>query len=425
MLNEQGALREAQAADQALARGQTVGALHGVPMTIKDSLDTAGIISTGGTMGRAHFVPEQDATAVARLRAAGAIILGKTNTPELTLAHDTDNLVYGRTRNPYDLTRTPGGSSGGAAAIIAAGGSPLDIGSDTQGSIRVPSHFCGIAGMKPTFGRVPLTGHIIPTGGPIGALTQLGPLARYVEDLILMLPIICGPDGKDPAVVPVALEDPARVNIKSLRAAFFTENGLSKADPDVADTVRAAAKILADEGVRVEERQPEGFREAKEVNGIFNAGGGAGYYRNLLREYGTTQMYPNTAEMLQKWTYTVVSGRVYSETLVKWSALKQSMLKFMGDYDLLLCPPCSGVAPHPAELDTLDFSYAWFFNVLGWPAAVVRAGKSKDGLPIGVQVAGRPWKEHEVLAAAARIENRLGGWQRDFPETSLVTVNKN
>src|ERR671924_2067836 len=179
---------EARAADAALARGQIIGPLHGVPMTIKDSLDTAGVITTGGTKGRAAFVPAQDATVVARLRAAGAILLGKTNTPELTLAGETDNLVYGRTNNPYDVSRTPGGSSGGAGAILASSGSALDIGSDTGGSIRLPAHFCGIAGIKPTSGRVPRTGHITPFGGVMSPLTQIGPLARFVEDLILTLP---------------------------------------------------------------------------------------------------------------------------------------------------------------------------------------------------------------------------------------------
>ena len=175
---------EAQAADAAWARGQSKGPLHGVPMTIKDSLDTKGVITTGGTKGQKTRMPTQDATVVARLRSAGAILLGKTNTPELTLAGETDNLVYGRTNNPYDLSRTPGGSSGGAAAIVAAGGSPFDIGSDTAGSIRWPAHCCGIAGIRPTSGRVPRTGHAIPFGlGAIDMLTQLGPLARFVEDL--------------------------------------------------------------------------------------------------------------------------------------------------------------------------------------------------------------------------------------------------
>ncbi|MBI3327509.1 MAG: amidase, partial [Nitrospinae bacterium] len=230
---------EARAADQALARREVQGPLHGVPMTIKDSLDTAGVVSTGGTKGRAAYVPEQDATVVARLRAAGAILLGKTNTPELTLAGETDNLVYGRTNNPYDLSRTPGGSSGGAGAIIAAGGSPLDIGSDTGGSIRLPAHFCGIAGIKPTSGRVPRTGHVVPFGmGAVDALTQNGPMARYVEDLALTLPIIAGDDWRDPAIVPMPLGDPNAINVKGLRVAMHTDNGVMAPTPETAVAVR-------------------------------------------------------------------------------------------------------------------------------------------------------------------------------------------
>ena len=179
------AQEQARKADAALARGEIGGPLHGVPITVKDSFDTAGMVSTWGTPGRAGYVPAQDATAVARLKAAGAIVLGKTNTPEFTYSYETDNPVYGLTHNPYDLEYSPGGSSGGAAAIVACGGSPLDVGSDTGGSIRLPAHFCGIAGIKPTSGRVPRTGHAIAFGGLLDAFTQVGPLARYVEDLAL------------------------------------------------------------------------------------------------------------------------------------------------------------------------------------------------------------------------------------------------
>ncbi|MCZ6507813.1 MAG: amidase, partial [Acidobacteria bacterium] len=177
------ALAQARRADAALAAGQSLGPLHGVPMTIKDSFDTEGVISTGGTAGRASFVPAEDATVVRRLREAGAILLGKTNTPELTLSYETNNRIYGQTKNPYDLERTPGGSSGGAAAILAAGGAPLEIGSDCGGSVRLPSHCCGTAGIKPTTGRVPRTGHIYPPGGMLDAFQQIGPMCRQVGDL--------------------------------------------------------------------------------------------------------------------------------------------------------------------------------------------------------------------------------------------------
>jgi len=196
-LTADSARKEADEADAALARGEIKGSLHGVPITIKDTLETTGVICTGGTKGRANFVPKADATAVARLRAAGGIILGKTNVPELAGAIETDNLVYGRTNNPYDLARTPGGSSGGEAAIVAACGSPLGLGTDAGGSIRIPAHFCGLAAIKPTSGRVPRTGQFPMPMGARNAVFHISLIARKVEDLALALPIIAGPDFRD------------------------------------------------------------------------------------------------------------------------------------------------------------------------------------------------------------------------------------
>ena len=226
-------LEVARGADADLRRGVVRGPLHGVPFTIKDSLDTAGIVTTAGTTGWADRVPERDATVVARLKAAGGILLGKTNTPEFTWANDADNLVYGRTSNPYDLDRSPGGSSGGSAAIVAAGGSPFDIGSDTGDSIRQPSHVCGVAGLKPTSGRVPRTGHHPSYRGILESLTQLGPIARRVDDLALILTVIAGPDGEDPHVAPVALRDPADVAIA--RTAGRVVRGQRRPDADGRD----------------------------------------------------------------------------------------------------------------------------------------------------------------------------------------------
>ena len=168
------ALRQAREADKALAKGEIRGPLHGVPFTLKDAIETEGVISTGGTLGRASYVPKEDATVVKRLRAAGGVLLGKTNCPELGWAWESDNLVYGRTNNPYDLSLSPGGSSGGESAIIAAGGSPLGLGSDAGGSVRFPAHCTGIAGIKPTSGRVPRTGHFPGPGGTLDALWQIG-----------------------------------------------------------------------------------------------------------------------------------------------------------------------------------------------------------------------------------------------------------
>ena len=409
------AMDEARAADAALARGESLGPLHGVPITIKDSHDTEGIVSTGGTMGRKDFVPEADATAVARMRAAGAIVLGKTNTPELTLSFETDNLVYGQTNNPYDVGRTPGGSSGGAGAIIAAGGSAMDLGTDTGGSIRVPSAFCGLAGLKPTSGRVPRTGHIVPWGlGGMDSLTTIGPMARFVEDLWLAFPIIAGPDGIDPFIHPVPLGDPASVNIAGLRVAFYTDNGTVPPTAEVEASVRSAAAAIADSGAEVVEDLPAAITENIDANitSILTADGGAGV-RRLVDKAGTEQVHPRLNRFMQA---EPISTAEYTALLEHMDAFRSQMLSFMENYDAILSP----VRPWPAlphgesltsEASPANF-YTSVFNTTGWPGSVVRVGTSSEGLPISVQVMCRPWREDVAVALATVLENALGGYVR-------------
>jgi amidase len=423
-VDEAGALAAAREADAAMARGDKAGPLHGVPITIKDSFDTKGIISTGGTSGRRRFIPTRDATAVARLRAAGAIILGKTNVPELTLSYETENQIYGRTNNPYDLTRTCGGSSGGAGAILAVGGSALDLGSDTAGSIRIPAHFCGIAGLKPTFGRVSRAGHILPPGGVVGGWTHVGPMARYVEDLGLMLAVIAGEDAADPDAVAATFQQSAIVDTKALRIAFFTEDGRSIASAPLREAVKSAVDLLTADGLKCEQARPGGFDAGRKISRFFNDADGGDYYQRLLKRYGTTAPDPSTKSFLNAVTNGVVSGREYSAALLDWTALREASLKFMERFDILICPPCSGAAPKHGQSALLDYSYSSFFNLLGWPAAVVRAGKTPDGLPVGVQIVGRPWRESQVLAVARRIEEKLGGWKKDFLESALISLIK-
>lgn len=409
------ALKEALVAEQALAQGTTIGPLHGVPMTIKDSLDTAGVVSTGGTKGRADFVPEHDATVVARLRAAGAILLGKTNTPELTLAGETNNLIYGQTNNPYDLSRTPGGSSGGAAAILAAGGSPLDIGSDTGGSIRLPAHFCGIAGLKPTSGRVPRTGHIVPFGlGAVDALTQNGPMARYVEDLILTLPIIAGVDWRDPGIVPMPLGDPNAVDLRSLRVAMHTDNGIKTPTPEIAAAVQTATAVLADVGMTITADRPVALERVFELSSRLSGGDGRAWVRRLLSKAGTTAIHPWLMRRLDEAQPLGVAE--YTAVLEDVDRFRSEMLVFMQHYDVILCPVCAFPAPPHGTTFTEEmwkgFSYTGAYNLTGWPGAVVRAGSSPEGLPIGVQIVAQPWREDVALAVARHLEAALGGWQR-------------
>lgn len=411
-MNADMALSQAKKLDDELAGGQIHGCLHGVPMTIKDNLDTSDFVTTGGTKGRKDFVPERDATVVTRLRSEGAILLGKTNTPELTLAFETDNLIYGRTNNPYDLSRTSGGSSGGAAAIIAAGGVPFDIGSDTGGSIRLPSHFCGITGIRPTSGRVPRTGHILPPGGAMDALTQIGPMARYVEDLILLLPVIAGIDWRDPAIVPMIMGDPDDVDFAGLRVAYHTDNGIITPTSEIKSAVESAAGALDDAGVHVVEARPSGIEQTFELFvGLMMGDGGAGI-EMLLQMYDTDEPHPWIQGMIAQAGEIQMTTAEYCGLLFKLDLFRSQMLSFMESCDVIICPVNALPAmPHGAISEQLpSVSYTCTYNLTGWPGAVVRVGTTAEGLPIGVQVVARPWREDVALKVARFLESEFGGW---------------
>ena len=409
------ARKEADALDRLAASGQFRGPLHGVPITIKDSLDSEGIVSTGGTMGRKDFIPQQDAPVVARLRDAGAVLLGKTNTPELTLSGETSNLIYGRTLNPYDLERSPGGSSGGSAAIVACGGAALELGSDTGGSIREPAHLCGITGIKPTSGRTPRSGHIVPYGGGVmDSLTQIGPMARYVEDLVLALPIICGPDGRDPAVVPVAIGDPAEVDLSKLRIAWYADNGILAAADDIQRVVAETARQLQAQRFNIEQKLLPGMRELVDLSTGLRESANAGLIMRLLQRYGTQQPGPDLAGYLT--ADGIASANSLDPALMEAiDEARSRALGFFADYDAILCPPAHALArPHGASHgDSFDdWSYLTIHNLLGWPGLSVRAGTSADGLPVGVQVVAAPWREDIALALALKIETLMGGYQK-------------
>lgn len=342
------ALQEADAAAAALARGEIQGPLHGVPFTVKDNIDTAGVVTTTGTAGRAHYVPRQDAAVVARLRAAGAILPGKTNLPELGLAPETDNRVYGRTNNPYDVTRSAGGGSGGEAAIIAAGGSPLGLGNDSGGSLRIPAHCCGVASIKPTTGRVPKSiGDAPPPGGAWHRLWQHGPLARTVGDLWSALRVLAGPDGRDPSVVPLPLGDPANVELRGLRVAVYTDTPDVRADAQTATIVRAAGAALADAGAEVEEAQPPGTEQVYDLFfGLYGADGGA-LIEGLLESLGTTEPHPLTQQFLERARPYATSVTGLLRRLAGWDLWRGTVLAFMERYDALLVPNRGAPGPAP------------------------------------------------------------------------------
>ena len=413
---------EADVADRAVAQAgsssETLGPLHGVPFTLKDSHDTAGVVSTGGTLGRKGYVPAADSTVAARLRAAGAILLGKTACPELTQAHN-GNAMHPPANNPYDLSRTPGGSSGACAALVAAGGSPLDFGSDTGGSIRGPAHCCGIAALKPTSGRVPRTGHIIAWGlGAMDALTQIGPMARYVEDLALTLPIISGPDGVDPAIAPVPLGDPNAVDLRSLRIAWYTEaDGHVPVDADVQQVVRDAADALRDITASVTEDAPPMLADYFNLRERVDGADDFNWVRRLLHQHGTTE--PELSPQLRGlWTESRSSTLAdFTLALEEQDRFRSEMLGWMRHYDAVLAPGAVSAAAkhdHPGDdsgIRSVRANYWGAYNLAGWPGATVRCGASTDGLPIGVQVLAAPWREDIALAIAAHLEQTQGGWR--------------
>lgn len=425
------ALDEAKAIDEKTARGEFMGPLHGVPITLKDSLDTEGIVSTGATVGRQEYVPKKDATVVARVRKNGAIVLGKTNTPEFTLGglsgiSTASNLLFGASHNPYDLTRSTSGSSGGAGAIVAAGGASFDIGSDWGGSIRGPAHNNGIAGIKPTSVRVPRTGHIVDFGGIYDLWQQIGPLCRRVEDLELIMPIISGPDFRDAACAPVPWPDSSKVDLKKLKVAFCTDNGATRApvmtDADTKNTVRQVAKWLEGSTKSVTEDHPkEVLDELAAARTKLTNGDAWAFYKRLANKWGTKNFSPQVTERMK--TMTPMTSAEVVEAWEKQDECKSRMLDWMKAYDVFICPVAAKPAqPIDAEAGSTGgfgepgggWPYTGVFNCTGWPSVVVRCGTSSDGknLPIGVQVVAAPWREDLCLAVASYLESKSGGWQR-------------
>ena len=406
------ALERAREADAALA---PTGPLHGVPMTIKDCFDTAGTVSTWGTMGRRDFVPATDATVVARLKAAGAVLLGKTNTPEFTLSFETYNRIHGFTNNPFDLGRSPGGSSGGAAAAIAAGLTSFDIGTDYGGSIRVPSHACGTVGLKPTSGSVPRTGLCLPPGMLTDSVSHAGPMARTVADLELILSVIRGPDGVDTRIQPVPLAASDTVELKGLRCAVMIDNGVASPDAETVAVVEAAEALLAGAGLQMQRDRLDGIEETSEVGGGFWAVGAHAGVRKLLEEAGTdVQDYANTwfRRFAESAGNDAIPADALTGQLARFENYRRRMQRHMARYDVLISPvnahptpvhPEPGDSPFPAT----DASYTEAYDLTGWPAGVVRGGTSSTGVPIGVQVVANPWREDIVLAVMRHLEAAL------------------
>lgn len=422
-----------QQAKAAASRGaapdarDSLGPLHGVPVTLKSSIDVAGLPSECGTRLRLGYIPQTDATLVARLRSAGAIILGNTNVPEFMMAYETDNLLYGRSNNPWDTDRTPGGSSGGEAAAIAAGCSAGGVGSDGGGSVRIPAHFVGICGLKPTPGRIPSTGQFPTAAGPFVQIGVVGPMARTVADVTRIFEVIAGSDLGDPASAPIPLRRWTDEELRKLHIGYFEDDGITPVTPKTAAAVRTAAEALRDSGFEVEAWRPENLERVWQLWwNLFGRGIQMAMAPMLEgRDADLSPIFKDfRARVAADLPLTAVE---LLTTQLMRDALRGAFLEKMEQFPILLCPACAIPAFKHGERDwtvqgrNVEYlkamSYSQWFNLLGNPAAVVPVGKSPEGLPIGVQIVGRPWEEEAVLAVAARIEESCGGF-RQPPELS-------
>lgn len=470
------ALAEARAADEQLARGLPCGPLHGVPVSVKECFHVAGLPSTIGLTAAARQKPRpDDGLLVARLRRAGAIVLGKTNVPQLMIWHESDNPRYGRTNNPWNLARTCGGSSGGEAALIAARGSPLGLGNDLGGSIRIPAHFCGIHGIKPTALRLPRTGSFRTLRGFEALITQPGPMARSVADLELALRVLA--DGSDghiaPDVVPCAPKDPQVVRLEGVRVAAWTHDGVFPPAPAVVRAVQQAVALLRQRGVEVLELEPAQVQEHLRAGEAFDlycslvaADGGADgrrlaqgsrldwRVRRLMRIASLSRplravMVAGLRQAGQRWMARVVhavrprTADGYWQLVDQKNRLVRQVLAWLCQQQIqgLICPPYALPAPpHTVTFDLLPAaSYALLINLLGLPSGVIsltRVQPGEDGplasardqvlqqasvaqagsvgLPVGVQVSALPWREDIVLALMRLLEAEVAG-RPDYP----------
>lgn len=393
------------------------GPLFGLPLTLKGSISTAGCrCEIGSLINRGH-VPTEDAVVVQRLRAAGATLLGITNTPEFLMAYETDNLLHGRTRNPWNLEYSPGGSSGGESAAIAAGLSAGGLGSDSGGSVRVPAHFTGICSLKPTPGRIPGAGHLPPCVGPFSILGAIGPMARTMEDVSVLFEVLSGQDVSDPASPPVGLRGPSLEDLKRLPIGYFEDDGLTPVTPETRQTVQDAVGVLRQQGFDVRPFRPKALEQARKLWWTFFVQCGAMFFAPsirgheeklspIFREYlGFSQGLPLTSEQL----------------LTAWAeadVIRGKLLEQMREFPVLLCPVCAIPAFRHGErswtvegqrVEYLDaMRYSQWFNLLAAPAAVVPVGQSSEGLPIGVQVVARPFEDEVAMGVAAAIDREFG-----------------
>lgn len=413
----------AKGAEAAVMRGDELGILHGVPVSIKDLVFTKGVRTSMGSMMFEHFTPEEDAVVVERLRDAGAIMLGKTNTPEFGHKGATTNLVFGTTVNPWRLDRTCGGSSGGAGVAVATGMGPLAVGTDGGGSIRIPSSFCGIYGLKPQYGRV------AKGAGMRGwtAVSHTGPMTRTVRDAALMLDAIAGPDERDPASLPasgISYLAETKADIRGLRVAWSPNLGYAPVDPEVRKVTEGAARTFAELGCNVEQENP-GFDDPEEGFITMVAADTYAAWGDKLDEWGD-RMDPTFLTFLKAGAD--ITAKAYVHAAHRRADMWNNVQQFFSKYDLLLTPT---VTVPPFALDIagpqeiggqpvepwrwVAFTFPW--NLTGQPAATVPCGWTADGLPVGLQIVGRRYDEVTVLRASAAFE-QAAPWADKRPQVA-------
>jgi len=416
-LDVEAARAQARFAEDAVRRGGAAGPLLGVPITLKSCIDVTGWPCPAGSLLRKDYIAETDATLAARLRAAGAILLGNTNTPEFLMAYETDNLISGRTSNPWDLSRSAGGSSGGEAAAIASGCSAGGVGSDGGGSVRVPAHFCGICGMKPTPGRIPATGHFPAGIGAFSWIGVVGPMARTIADVRALFQVMAGPDPGDALSAPVPFATVNDAQLKGLRVGILESDALGQVDAETSAALQKAANDLAAQGIVVEPLRLQGLERAIELWWFFfgpaiahlfqpRVAGQEEKLSRIFREYLQFAEAPATLDALLR-------------ACAERDLLRAEILRQMRDVPILLSPVSTTTAFRHGEgtwrpgakhcyRDTMRFSQ--WLNLTGFPGVSVPVSVSAEGLPIGVQVIGRPHEEELVLAVAEWIENGSGEW---------------
>jgi Asp-tRNA(Asn)/Glu-tRNA(Gln) amidotransferase A subunit family amidase len=413
-VDAEGARRQARATETSVLRGEAVGTLHGVAISIKSCIDVAAWPCPAGSRLRADYVACEDAVLVSRLRAAGAILVGNTNVPEFLMAYETDNALSGKTSNPWELSRSAGGSSGGEAAAIASGCSMGGVGSDGGGSVRVPAHFCGISGLKPTPGRIPSTGHFPRGAGAFAWLGVVGPMARTVADVRALFDVMKGPDADDTLSVAIETRSFGEGELTGMRIGILESDALGAVTTETKEAVERAAALLSEQ-FHVEPFQLKGLEQAIELWWFFFGPMIAYLFEPMMegREVELSAMFREYISVASLEIAPTVDE--FMGACVKRDIVRAKIIKQMRDVPILLSPVCAAPAFRHGEgnwqpvcgyRDTMR--HAQWLNLAGFPGVTVPMGFSAERLPIGVQVIGRPNEDELVLAVAEILETARG-----------------